>query len=99
MAKVVLPMPAIPSIAQMATRGDSLPGLSIFATCDSSGSRPANVGRSAGNCAGVTGGGGAPDTELIGATWVSGGGPHAIPWTHTDEVNAALLRFLGHPAA
>jgi pimeloyl-ACP methyl ester carboxylesterase len=27
------------------------------------------------------------------------GGPHAIPWTHTDEVNAALLRFLGHPAA
>jgi non-heme chloroperoxidase len=26
------------------------------------------------------------------------GGPHAIPWTHTDEVNAALLRFLGHPA-
>jgi non-heme chloroperoxidase len=27
------------------------------------------------------------------------GGPHAIPWTHADEVNAALLRFLGHPAA
>jgi non-heme chloroperoxidase len=27
------------------------------------------------------------------------GGPHGIPWTHTDEVNAALLRFLGHPAA
>ncbi len=27
------------------------------------------------------------------------GGPHAIPWIHTDEVNAALLRFLGHPAA
>jgi non-heme chloroperoxidase len=26
------------------------------------------------------------------------GGPHAIPWTHTDEVNVALLRFLGHPA-
>jgi len=27
------------------------------------------------------------------------GGPHAIPWTHTDEVNAALLRFLGDAAA
>ncbi len=26
------------------------------------------------------------------------GGPHAIPWTHTDEVNKALLSFLGHPA-
>jgi non-heme chloroperoxidase len=26
------------------------------------------------------------------------GGPHAIPWTHSEEVNAALLRFLGHPA-
>jgi non-heme chloroperoxidase len=24
------------------------------------------------------------------------GGPHAIPWTHTDQVNAALLQFLGH---
>jgi hypothetical protein len=24
------------------------------------------------------------------------GGPHAIPWTHADEVNAALLRFLGY---
>jgi non-heme chloroperoxidase len=27
------------------------------------------------------------------------GGPHAIPWTHSDQVNTALLRFLGHPAA
>jgi non-heme chloroperoxidase len=27
------------------------------------------------------------------------GGPHAIPWTHSDEVNKALLSFLGHPAA
>jgi non-heme chloroperoxidase len=27
------------------------------------------------------------------------GGPHAIPWTHTEEVTAALLRFLGHPAS
>jgi non-heme chloroperoxidase len=27
------------------------------------------------------------------------GGPHAIPWTHTDQVNAALLSFLGHPVA
>jgi non-heme chloroperoxidase len=24
------------------------------------------------------------------------GGPHAIPWTHTDQVNKALLGFLGH---
>jgi pimeloyl-ACP methyl ester carboxylesterase len=22
------------------------------------------------------------------------GGPHAIPWTHADQVNAALLSFL-----
>jgi non-heme chloroperoxidase len=36
-----------------------------------------------------------PGLELV----VIEGGPHAIPWTHTDEVNAALLRFLGHPAA
>ena len=36
-----------------------------------------------------------PDVNLV----VVEGGPHAIPWTHTDEVNAALLRFLGHPAA
>jgi len=35
------------------------------------------------------------DMELV----VVAGGPHAIPWTHTSEVNAALLRFLGHPAA
>jgi len=34
------------------------------------------------------------DMELV----VVAGGPHAIPWTHTDEVNAAVLRFLGHPA-
>jgi non-heme chloroperoxidase len=27
------------------------------------------------------------------------GGPHAIPWTHADQVNQALLGFLGHPAA
>jgi non-heme chloroperoxidase len=26
------------------------------------------------------------------------GGPHAIIWTHADEVNQALLRFIGHPA-
>jgi non-heme chloroperoxidase len=32
------------------------------------------------------------DLELI----VVEGGPHAIPWTHADQVNAALLRFLGH---
>jgi non-heme chloroperoxidase len=35
------------------------------------------------------------DMELV----VVEGGPHAIPWTHTDEVNAAVLRFLGHSAA
>ncbi len=35
------------------------------------------------------------DMDLV----VVEGGPHAIPWTHADEVNAALLRFLGHPAA
>ena len=34
------------------------------------------------------------DMELV----VVAGGPHAIPWTHSDEVNAAVLRFLGHPA-
>jgi non-heme chloroperoxidase len=32
------------------------------------------------------------DVELV----VVEGGPHAIAWTHTDQVNAALLRFLGH---
>jgi non-heme chloroperoxidase len=26
------------------------------------------------------------------------GGPHGIPWTHADEVNAALLNALGHKA-
>jgi len=26
------------------------------------------------------------------------GGPHAVIWTHADEVNQALLRFIGHPA-
>jgi non-heme chloroperoxidase len=35
------------------------------------------------------------DMELV----VVADGPHAIPCTHTGEVNAALLRFLGHPAA
>ena len=35
------------------------------------------------------------DMDLI----VVEGGPHAIPWTHTNQVNTALLRFLGHPAA
>ena len=25
------------------------------------------------------------------------GGPHGIPWTHADQVNKALLGFLGHP--
>jgi hypothetical protein len=23
------------------------------------------------------------------------GGPHCIPWTHAQEVNAELLKFLG----
>ena len=26
------------------------------------------------------------------------GGPHAIFWTHADEVNRALLDFIGHLA-
>jgi hypothetical protein len=28
---------------------------------------------------------------------VIAGGPHAIIWTHADEVNQALLHFTGHP--
>src|SRR6202046_2889291 len=28
---------------------------------------------------------------------VIAGGPHAIIWTHADEVNQALLEFIGHP--
>jgi non-heme chloroperoxidase len=28
---------------------------------------------------------------------VIAGGPHAIIWTHADEVNKALLDFIGHP--
>jgi non-heme chloroperoxidase len=28
---------------------------------------------------------------------VIAGGPHAIIWTHADEVNRALLGFIGHP--
>jgi non-heme chloroperoxidase len=32
------------------------------------------------------------DSDLV----VIEGGPHAIPWTHTDQVNTALLKFLGH---
>ena len=35
------------------------------------------------------------DMDLV----VIEGGPHAIPWTHADQVNRALLGFLGHPAA
>ncbi len=31
-----------------------------------------------------------PDLEYV----VIGGGPHAIAWTHTDQVNMALLEFL-----
>src|SRR5260370_4257209 len=32
------------------------------------------------------------------APWlVIAGGPHAIIWTHADEVNQALLDFIGHP--
>jgi non-heme chloroperoxidase len=27
------------------------------------------------------------------------GGPHNIGWTHPEEVNRALLEFLGQPAA
>ena len=32
------------------------------------------------------------DVDLV----VIPGGPHGIPWTHTDQVNKALLGFLGH---
>jgi non-heme chloroperoxidase len=28
---------------------------------------------------------------------VIAGGPHAIIWTHADEVNQALLDFIAHP--
>ena len=28
---------------------------------------------------------------------VIAGGPHAITWTHADEVNRAMLDFIGHP--
>jgi non-heme chloroperoxidase len=28
---------------------------------------------------------------------VIAGGPHAIIWTHADQVNQALLDFIGHP--
>jgi non-heme chloroperoxidase len=35
------------------------------------------------------------DVDLV----VVEGGPHAIPWTHSGQVNTALLRFLGHHAA
>jgi len=28
---------------------------------------------------------------------VIAGGPHAVIWTHADEVNQALLDFIGHP--
>jgi non-heme chloroperoxidase len=31
-----------------------------------------------------------PDVNLV----VVEGGPHAIPWTHADQVNTALLGFL-----
>lgn len=27
------------------------------------------------------------------------GGPHAIPWTHAEQVNTALLQFIGAHAA
>ena len=29
---------------------------------------------------------------------VIAGGPHAIIWTHADQVNQALLDFIGHPS-
>jgi non-heme chloroperoxidase len=30
------------------------------------------------------------DLQLV----VIEGGPHAIPWTHADQVNVALLKFI-----
>ena len=35
------------------------------------------------------------DVELV----TISGGPHAIPWTHAEQVNTALLQFIGAPAA
>ncbi|HEX5542333.1 MAG TPA: alpha/beta hydrolase, partial [Micromonospora sp.] len=26
------------------------------------------------------------------------GAPHAIPWTHADEINKAIMEFIGVPA-
>src|SRR5262249_57380442 len=61
MARVVLPTPAMPLIAPMTTVPEvSPPGWSNSDSCDSSGSRPANAGRSAGSCAGGTSGAGPP---------------------------------------
>jgi non-heme chloroperoxidase len=34
------------------------------------------------------------DMELV----VIDQGPHAIAWTHSDQVNDALLRFVGAPS-
>jgi pimeloyl-ACP methyl ester carboxylesterase len=35
------------------------------------------------------------DVELV----TISGGPHAIPWTHAEQVNTALLQFIGAHAA
>ena len=35
-----------------------------------------------------------PDSKLVTVQ----GGPHAIPWTHADEVNRALMEFIQTPA-
>jgi hypothetical protein len=62
---------------------------------------------------GCAGGGAAParaSTCAPPARWLPGlindlqlvvidGGPHAIPWTHAGQVNAALLNFIGAHAA
>jgi hypothetical protein len=36
------------------------------------------------------------DLHVLLSTIIAGA-PHAIIWTHADEVNQALLDFIGHP--
>ncbi len=37
-----------------------------------------------------------PAAGFLRSTLIAGG-PHAIIWTHADEVNRAVLDFIGHP--
>jgi alpha/beta hydrolase fold len=65
LAKVVFPIPAMPSMTQMPTVGRWSYRPSMRATCDNSVSRPANEGKSAGSCAGGTRGDGNPADEWL----------------------------------